>query len=207
MITLYDFLDSGNGYKVRLLLALLGRSYRLVELDIDRGETRTEDFLAKNPNGRVPALEFADGQVLTESNAILFYLAQGTRFWPQDPWAQAQVLQWLFFEQYSHEPNVATARFWLRHGHATPERAEQLADKQAKGRAAIRLMDDHLACCDWLVGRDVTIADLGLYAYTHVADQGGIDLAPYAHVCAWLDRVAALPGTIPIDARPAGAAS
>jgi len=202
MLTLYDYLDSGNGYKVRLLLALAGTPYRLVELDIDKGETHTPEFLAKNPNGRVPALELSDGAVLAESDAILFYLALGTTYWPADPWLQAQVLQWMFFEQYSHEPNVATPRYWLRHGHLTEARKPQLAEKQEKGRAALQVMDDHLARRDWFVGRGATIADLALYAYTHVAEQGGITLAPYTNVNAWLRRVAALPGYVPMDARP-----
>jgi glutathione S-transferase len=200
MLTLYDDLDSGNGYKVRLLLALLGRSYRLVELDIDHGATRTPEFLAKNPNGKIPLLELPDGSVLAESNAILVYLAQGTRFWPQDPWEQALVLQWMFFEQYSHEPNVATPRHWIRHGLATRERAAALIEKQEKGRGALTLLDRHLEGRDWLVGRDVTVADLCLYADTHVADQAGLPLHPHPHLRAWIDRVAALPGYAPLDA-------
>lgn len=202
MATLYDYLDSGNGYKVRLLAALTGFRYRLEERDIDRGETRTAEFLAKNPNGRVPALELDNGEVLPESNAILFHLAQGTPYWPDDVWSQAQVLRWMFFEQYSHEPNVATPRYWLRHDLLTPEREPQLAEKQEQGREAIRVIDDHLAAQEWLVGAGPSIADIALYAYTHVADQGGIDLAPYANVRAWLNRVEALPGYIPMDRRP-----
>ena len=204
MLTLYDYLDSGNGYKVRLLAALTRTPYRLIELDIDKGETRTPEFLAKNPNGRIPALELGDGQVLAESNAILFYLSLGTVYWPTDPWLQAQLLQWMFFEQYSHEPNVATPRYWLRHGLMTPEREPWLAEKQENGRAALGVMDRRLAKRDWLVGGGPSVADLALYAYTHVADQGGLDLAPYPNVNAWLARIAALPGYVPMDARPDG---
>jgi glutathione S-transferase len=202
MLTLYDYPDSGNGYKVRLLLALLGRDYRLVALDIDKGETRTAEFLAKNPNGRVPALELEDGTVLPESNAILCYLAQGSPYWPPDALDQAQVLRWMFFEQYSHEPNVATPRYWLRHGLATDARKPQLEEKQAQGRAALQVMEDHLASREFMVAGRYSIADIALYAYTHVADQGGIPLKPYPAVAAWLQRVRAQPGHIAMDAVP-----
>ena len=198
MYRLYDYLPSGNGYKVRLLLTLLGLPFERVELDIDRAETRTAAYLAKNPNGRIPALELENGEVLAESNAILFYLADGTPYLPDDRWLRAQVLQWMFFEQYSHEPYVAVARYFLQHLEMTEARRVLLAEKQDKGRAALAVMEDHLATRTYFVGERTTIADLALYAYTHVADEGGYDLEPYPAVRAWLARVTAEPGHIPI---------
>jgi len=198
MYRLYDYLPSGNGYKVRLLLTLLGLPFERVELDIDRAETRTAAYLAKNPNGRIPALELENGEVLAESNAILFYLADGTPYLPDDRWLRAQVLQWMFFEQYSHEPYVAVARYFLQHLEMTEARRVLLAEKQEKGRAALAVMEDHLAPRTYFVGERTTIADLALYAYTHVADEGGYDLEPYPAVRAWLARVTAEPGHIPI---------
>ena len=198
MYRLYDYLPSGNGYKGRLLLTLLGLPFERVELDIDRAETRTAAYLAKNPNGRIPALELENGEVLAESNAILFYLADGTPYLPDDRWLRAQVLQWMFFEQYSHEPYVAVARYFLQHLEMTEARRVLLAEKQDKGRAALAVMEDHLAPRTYFVGERTTIADLALYAYTHVADEGGYDLEPYPAVRAWLARAAAEPGHIPI---------
>mgnify|MGYP001196742809 CR=1 FL=1 len=198
---LYDFLESGNGYKVRLALHQLGLPFTRVELDIVAGATRTPDFLAKNPNGRIPTLELADGTYLAESNAILFYLATGTPLLPDDRLECAQVLQWMFFEQYSHEPNIATARFWLHHTELTPERRAALAEKKRLGDAALGVMESHLgASRTYFVGERYTIADIALYAYTHVADEGGFDLAPFPAVRAWLARVASQPGHVPITA-------
>lgn len=202
MPTLYDYLDSGNGYKIRLLLAQLGAAYRWVEKDIDRGETRTPEFLAKNPNGRIPTLELDDGTCLAESDAILWYLAEGTRFVPDDRLGRAQVLQWMFFEQYSHEPYVATPRYILKHLPADSPRRAELPDRLARGRAALGVMDNHLAGRRWLVADRYTIADIALYAYTHVAHEATLDLEPYANVCAWLARVAAEPGHVPLGVRP-----
>jgi glutathione S-transferase len=202
MYTLYDYLDSGNGYKIRLLLAQLQQPYRYVELDIMRGETRTPQFLAKNPNGRIPTLEFEDGQCLAESNAILCYLAGGSAFLPTERLAQAQVLQWMFFEQYSHEPNVATPRFILRHlPQDHPLRAE-LSKRQERGRAALAVMEGHLAKYSYFVGEAYSIADIALYAYTHVAEEGGLELAPYPKIRAWLARVAAQPRYVALFDRP-----
>ena len=192
MLTLYDYLDSGNGYKVRLLLAQLGTPYRLVELDIMRGETRTPEFLARNPNGRIPTLELEDGTFLAESNAIIWYLAEGTRFVPADRLGRARALQWMFFEQYSHEPYVATPRFILRHLPVDHPRRAELPARQAQGRAALGVMEGHLGAHDFLAG-DYSIADIALYAYSHRADEAGIDLAPFPAVRAWLARVAAQP--------------
>ncbi len=195
---LYDYLDSGNGYKVRLLLAHLAIPYELVEVDILAGESRTEQFLAMNPNGRIPVIETDDCRTLAESNAILFYLAEGTNYLPEPRIDRARVLQWMFFEQYSHEPYIATSRFWLRHVEATTERERLLESKKEGGYAALGVMESHLADADFLVAGRYTIADIALYAYTHVADQGGFDLDGYPAVRRWLGRVAAQPGFIPM---------
>ena len=195
MLTLYDYSDSGNGYKARLLLAQLGTPYKLVELDIMQGATRTPEFLAKNPNGRVPTLELEDGTFLAESNAIVWYLAEGTRFVPVDRLGRAKALHWMFFEQYSHEPYVATPRFILRHLPADSARRAELPARQAQGRAAFGVMEAHLAKHDFLAG-DYSIADITLYAYSHRADEAGIDLAPFPAVRAWLARIAAQSGHV-----------
>jgi glutathione S-transferase len=199
MLRLHDNLTSGNGFKARLLLAQLGIPYQRVEYDIDRRETRTPEFLAKNPNGRIPLLELEDGSFLAESNAILWYLAEGTPFLPQDRRARAEVLQWMFFEQYNHEPNIATVRFWITHAvPTTPLMELALPAKREQGAAALGVMDGHLAGRAFFAGARYSIADIALYAYTHVAGEGGFDLAPYPNVRAWLARVAAQPGCIPI---------
>jgi glutathione S-transferase len=195
---LYDYLDSGNGYKVRLLLSHLRIDYDLVEVDILTGESRTPAFLRKNPNGRIPVLELDDGTCLAESNAILFYLAEGTPYLPSDRLERARVLQWMCFEQYSHEPNIATSRFWLRHLDLTEERRRMLADKRRLGEAALGVMEGHLERREFFVGPRYSIADIALYAYTHVADQGGFDLAPFRAVRAWLERVRREPGHVPM---------
>jgi glutathione S-transferase len=202
MLTLYDYLDSGNGYKIRLLLALLQRDYRWVELDITSGGTRTPEFLAKNPNGRIPAIE-VDGVCLAESDAILWYLAEGTPFIPEDKLGRAQVLQWMFFEQYSHEPYVATPRFIVKHLPPDSPRHAELPKRLEQGRAAIGVMETHLKNRKFFVNDRYTIADIALYAYTHVAHEAQLDLAPYPNVRAWLERVAAQPRHIPITYRPA----
>ncbi len=202
MLRLYDYLPSGNGYKVRLLLSHLGRDYRLVELDLAAGETRTPAFLAKNPNGRIPLIELDDGRRLAESNAILFHLAEGTPYLPADPWERAQALQWLFFEQYSHEPYIAVARSWLKLTGLDEGRRAALPEKQRLGYQALQVMQQHLAGRDFFVAAAYSIADIALYAYTHVADEGGFDLARFAAVRAWLDRVRARPGHVAITERP-----
>jgi glutathione S-transferase len=199
MLTLYDNLSSGNGYKVRLLLHQLEIPFTRIELDIDRRETRTPAFLAKNPNGRVPTLELENGTHLPESNAILFYVADGTPFLPTERLARAQVLQWMFFEQYSHEPNIATSRYWLTHGmEITAERKMMLEAKKKGGNDALAVMEQHLSRQHYFVAARYTIADIALYAYTHVAEEGGFTLAPYPALRAWLARVAAQPRHIPI---------
>ncbi len=196
---LHDFTGSGNGHKVRMLLSHLGISYELVEHDILTGETRTPEFLARNPNGKIPVLETDDGRFLPESDAILWYLAEGTDFLPDDPWERAQVLRWMFFEQYSHEPYIAVARFWLHFVDMTPAQREQLAEKQERGYQALDVMEAHLKDNDYFAGGAYSIADIALYGYTHVAGEGGFDLARYPAVGAWLGRVAAQPGHIAME--------
>jgi len=194
---LYDFHESGNGYKVRLLLNQLGIPHERIELDILKGETRTPDFLAKNPNGRIPLLELDDGSLLAESDAILFYLALGTEFLPEDRLDQGRVLQWMFFEQYSHEPYVAVVRFWHFSGQAEAM-ADEIPARMERGYQALSVMERHLSEEDFFVGGRYSIADIALYAYTHVAEEGRFELARVPHVQAWLERVAAQPGHIPI---------
>ena len=199
-LRLHDSLSSGNGYKVRLLLAQLGIPFERVEYDIDEGETRTPEFLEEiNANGRIPVLEKENGECLPESNAILFYLSEGTQFLPGDRLERARVLQWMFFEQYSHEPNIATPRFWITHGvEMTEERLILLDQKREQGYAALKVMESHLEDNDYFVGGRYSVADIALYAYTHVADEGGFDLTGFPAVRDWLERVAAQPGYIPI---------
>lgn len=200
MLRLHDHLSSGNGYKVRLLLNQLGIPFERIEYDIDRGETRTPEFLESvNPNGRVPVLETEDGELLPESNAILCYLADGTPFLPDDRLGRAQALQWMFFEQYSHEPNIATPRYWITHDiEMTDERRLALQTKRKLGYEALGVMEGRLGRNDFLVADRYTLADIVLYAYTHVAGEGGFDLTGYSAVRAWIDRVAAQPDHIPI---------
>ena len=202
MPTLYDYLDSGNGYKIRLLMSQLGRQYRWQEIDIMQGDSRTPQFLAKNLNGRIPTFELDDGVCLAESNAILWYLAEGSRFIPEDRLARAQTLQWMFFEQYSHEPYVATPRFIVKHLPEDSPRRAELPDRLARGRAALDVMNTHLKSNSFFAGGRYTIADIALYAYTHVAEEGIHDLTAYPQVNAWLERVASQPQYIPITYRP-----
>ena len=198
MQRLHDYRFSGNGYKVRLLLTQLGRPFERIEYDIDRGETRTSAFLRVNPNGRVPVLELEDGRFLAESDAILVYLAERTPYLPEDRFERALVLQWLFFEQYSHEPNIATLRYWLTHRLLDDERRAMVESKRRQGYAALEVMERHLGSHRYFVGERYSIADIALYAYTHVAEEGGFDLGPYAAIRRWLDRVASEPRHIPI---------
>lgn len=198
MLTLYDNWDSGNGYKVRLLLAHLGLDYRLINLNTDTGETQTPDFLQVNPNGKIPAIVLDDGRSLFESNAIMLYLADGSRLLPADRFARAQVAQWLFFEQYSHEPQIAVARYIHRHLPSGHPRYDELPARLTGGQKALAVMERQLAACDWMVGEAFSIADIGLYAYTHVAHHGGFDLSAFPAVRAWCARVAALPGHVPM---------
>ncbi|MDQ3638171.1 MAG: glutathione S-transferase family protein [Actinomycetota bacterium] len=200
MIRLHDSLSSGNGYKVRLLLAQLRIPFERIEYDIDEAETRTPEFLEKvNPNGRIPVLETEDGHYLPESNAILWYLAEGTPFIPDDRFGRAQALRWMFFEQESHAPNIASPRYWITHGlEMTEERRVTLEPKRRLGYAALGVMEGHLKDQAFLVGDRYSVADIALYAYTHVAHEGGFVLDGFPAVHAWLKRVAAQPGHIPI---------
>jgi len=196
MLTLYDYLPSGNGYKVRLLLAQLKVPFRLVEKDILKGETRTPEFLAINPDGRIPAVVFDDGRRLAQSDAILFYFAEGTPFLSADRFERAETLQWMFFEQYSHEPYVAVARFWIHSLGKRAAWADRLQEKWQKGYQALDAMERHLEGRRFFVGERYSIADIALYGYTHVAEEGDFELARYPRIRAWLDRVADQPNHI-----------
>jgi glutathione S-transferase len=200
-VRLHDYLPSGNGYKVRLLLTQLGIPFQRIEYDITRGETRTPEYLENvNANGRVPVLETEEGTLLPESNAILFFLAEGTPFLPDDRLERARTLQWMFFEQYSHEPNIAVARAWLHvfDVQMTEERRAALEERQKRGYDALGVMEEHLETNDYFVGGRYSVADISLYAYTHVAGEGGFDLGGYPAILAWLERVSSRPGYIPI---------
>lgn len=197
MLRLYDHLGSGNGYKVRLLLSHLGLPYERIELDILAGETRRPEFLRRNPNGRIPLLELEDGSHLAESNAIQFYLAEGTPYLPAERRERARVLQWLFFEQYSHEPYVAVLRFWTHAGLLDENRAE-IERRRERGYQALGVMEGQLSGRAFFVGERYSIADIGLYAYTHVADEGGFDLSRFPAIGRWLERVRSQPGHVPI---------
>lgn len=201
-LLLHEDPRSGNCYKIRLTAALLGLPLERRKYDIIKGETRTPDFLANvNANGRIPVLQIGK-RFLPESNAACWYLAEGSPLIPQDRFEQADMLRWMFFEQYSHEPNVATLRFWLLfvgEGRLSEVQRGQIAVKRAGGEAALSLMDEHLARQNWLVGESATLADIALYAYTHVCEAGGFRLRDYPAICAWLDRVARLPGYVSME--------
>jgi glutathione S-transferase len=198
MIRLYDYLPSGNGYKVRLLLTQLAIPFERIELDIIKGETRTPKFLAKFPNGRIPAVELDDGKLLFESNAIITYFADGTAFLSADRFERAQTLQWLFFEQYSHEPYIASVRYLVIHPDVQDDRRQVLDQMRRRGYDALNVMESHLKSREWFVGTHYSIADIALYAYTHVAGEGGFDLSRYTAIRSWLERVKSQPHHIPI---------
>jgi len=203
MIRIYGMTESGNCYKPRLLLAKLDLPFEHVEVSSRSGATRSANYLARNPNGMVPLLELEDGRMLAESNAILLYLAEGTRFLPADPYRRGLAYQWLFFEQYSHEPYIAVRKALLtfpeRAKDATPER---LAVTLERGNKALGVMEKHLAGNAFFAGDAMSVADIALYAYTHAAGEGGFDLAAYPAVSAWLERVRADPGHVSIDWLP-----
>ena len=202
--TLYSMQESGNAYKPRLLMHLLGIPFRLIETDPRVGATKRPEFRAMNPNGRVPFLVLPDGRKLAESNAMLLYLGDGTKYVPADRYERALVHQWLFFEQYEHEPQIAVARSYL---HTYPERKakvtpEMVAGWNTKGGHALSVMEHRLADNDWLVGYGYTVADIALYAYTHVAHEGGFDLAQYPGISRWIARIAAEPRHVTLEWRP-----
>ena len=202
-LILHEFAQSGNCYKIRLTAAVLGIPLARREYDLAKGETRTPEFLATiNPNGRVPVLQVGE-RMIPESNAACFYLADGSALIPEDRFDRADMLRWMFFEQYNHEPNVATLRFWLAfvgaEGLSEAQRA-QIAPKRAAGEAALKLVDEHLADRGFMVGDRLSLADIALYAYTHVAEDGGFDLAAFPAVQRWLARVAEQPGHVPMSA-------
>ena len=185
---LYDYLPSGNSYKVRLLMSYLRQTYQHVPIDIHKSETHTVDFLAKNPAGQIPLLELDDGRVIAESNAILLYLGEGSSFVPDDKFDRAKMYQWMFFEQYKHEPAIAVARF-IRH-YAMESRAEDLPNLMTRGNAVLAIMDRHLNDREWFAGDAQSLADVALYAYTHVAGEGGFELSAYPNIQKWILRFA-----------------
>lgn len=197
MLRLYDYFESGNAYKVRLLLNQLEIPFERVPVDILAGETRTESFEAKNLNHRVPVVEWPDGRCLAESNAILLHLAEGSDYLPKDPFERALATQWMFFEQYSHEPYIAVVRFWY-FSKTVDEHRDELDARMARGYDALDVMQRHLDGRDFFVGDRYSVADIALYAYTHVAHEGQFDLAPYPGVRSWLDRVASEPRHVSI---------
>jgi glutathione S-transferase len=196
MVRVYGMADSGNCYKVKLLLSQLKQPFEWIETDIMQGKSRTGEFLAMNPNGKVPTLEIESGVFLPESNAILCYLAEGSPYWPSDRLARARVMQWMFFEQYSHEPYVAVARFILLLL-KQPDHPD-LAEKQRRSHLAFGVMEQHLAKQPFFAAGQYSIADIALFAYTHVADEGGLDLSSYPAINAWIARVSAQPGYVPM---------
>ena len=198
MYALYDYPPSGNCYKLRLLMNQLEIPFERVSIDTQDNQTRTPEFLLINPNGKVPALKLQDGNVLMESNAILWFLAEETQFLPETRLERAQVLQWMFFEQYSHEPFIATLRNWISYANKRQEHAREIKEFRPKGYAALNVMEQHLKSRSFLVGEKYSIADIALYAYTHVAQEGDFDLTGYAGIEKWLDNVENQPRHIPI---------
>ncbi len=196
MLRVYGDSRSGNCHKLKLLLAQLEQDCDWHEVDVMSGATRTAEFRAMNPNGKIPLLRLEDGTWLAESNACLFYLAQNSPFWPQAATAQAQVMQWLFFEQYSHEPYIATLRFWKQFLDEDPQYADRYAWRREPGYRALEVMEEHLRTRAFFVNEQYSIADIGLFAYSHVAGEGGFELQRFPAIRAWLDRVAAQAGHI-----------
>jgi glutathione S-transferase len=199
MPTLFDNADSGNGYKIRLLFALLRLAHTRIEIDTYAGESRTPAYLARNANGKIPLVELDDGSHLAESGAILYRFAVSTPFWPASLKGQSEALQWMFFEQYSHEPYVAVLRSWSRHGPMTDERKAQWEWRKTEGNKALAIMEAHLEARDWFAGDAASIADIALFAYTHVAGDGGFDLNQFPATEAWIDRVKGLSGFVSFD--------
>jgi glutathione S-transferase len=196
MITVHGYSPSGNCHKLRMLLGHLGQDHRWIEIDSARGATRTPEYLAKNPNGKVPMVEDDAGRVMVESNAILAWLADGTPYFAGDAWQRAQTLSWMFFEQYSHEPFVAVARFIAGWTPLDSPRRADLPRLRERGNDALGVMEKHLAANDWFSATGYGIADIALFGYTHCAEDGGFDLARFPHIVAWLERVRAQPGFV-----------
>ena len=196
---IYGDVHSGNCYKLKLLCSLLSIQHEWIAVDILKGESQTPEFLRLNPNGKIPLLVTDKGECLAESNAILFYLAQNSDFLPHDALQQARVLQWQFFEQYSHEPYIAVARFIARYLSMPEHRKAEYESKQAGGNQALAIMEDKLKTSSFLVGDECSIADISLYAYTHVADEGGFDLSSYPAISQWLNRIQSLDGYVGMD--------
>jgi len=200
MITVYGYSPSGNCHKLRMMLGHLGRDYRWIETDSAHGATRTPEYLAKNPNGRVPIVELEDGRIMAESNAILCWLAEGTQYFAGDGWQRAQTLAWMFFEQYSHEPYVAVARFICGWTPLDSPRRADLPKLRERGDQALAVMEKHLSTNPWFSSLGYGIADIALFAYTHCAEDGGFELSRYPAVQSWLVRVRAQPGFVPMPA-------
>ena len=204
MLKLYSMRFSANSYKARLILFLLGHPFQLEEVDLLSGANRTPEYLALNPAGQVPLLVLSDGRMLPESGAILHYLAEGTAFLPDERFARAEVLRWMFFEQHSHDPFIGQARFWLHLVRGGRELKQNLVEEwEDRGYEALRIMDSHLATHAFFAGETPSVADIALYANTHLAEEGGFDLAPFAAVRAWIERFGRQPGFVPIDWTPA----
>lgn len=200
MIKVYGDILSGNCYKIKLLLEFLGIEYEWIHINILAQETHTEAFKKMNPNTRIPVVDFGDARYLWESNAILNYFADGTAFLAQDRWERAQTLQWMFFEQYSHEPYIATARYIKKYLGLPKDREAEYYGKQAGGHKALAIMNTQLAQQKFLVGEVPSIADIALYAYTQVADEGGFDLSPYPNILRWFKDIERIPGYVPMSA-------
>jgi glutathione S-transferase len=198
MYKVFGDMLSGNCYKVKLLMQFVGIPHEWVHVDILANETHTVDFKRMNPNTRIPVVILEDGRYLWESNAILNYFAEGTDFLPPGKYERAKVLQWQFFEQYSHEPYIATARYINKYLGLPKEREAEYHDKQTGGHKALAVMDQHLAANKFFVGSNPTIADISLYAYTHVAHEGGFDLSAYPHIHRWFTDFERIPGYIPM---------
>lgn len=199
-LKIYGDSRSGNCYKLKQLCAELELGYDWQEVDIMAGETRTKEFLTRNSNGKIPLLELPDGRYLAESNAILCYLADGSEFLTGDAFARANILQWLFFEQYSHEPYIATSRFIIRYLGNPPEKKKALEEKKAGGHKALEVMQAQLSKGNYFCGDAFTVADIALFAYTHVADEGGFDLKPYPSIQRWISRIESRPKYVPMNA-------
>ena len=198
MLKIYGDSRSGNCYKIQLLCAELGIEYDWEEVDILAGDTRTPQFLAMNANGRIPLLELPDGRYLAESNSILYYLADGSEFFAGDTYERADILRWMFFEQYSHEPYIATSRFIIKYLRNPADRRSALEEKKAGGLAALAILDQQLRGQPFITGDNYNIADIALFAYTHVADEGGFDLEDYPAIRAWIEHIIGRPNYVPM---------